>query len=665
MNPAPVCAQPGIRFASVTSVLPTDAANTHQRWEQDELGDDRIVSEVREHIVEIISDAGEGAQTAGQLFGTVSARMGNGVWTVEIIPAEIEPPYRSRAGASGNRIRIATEAVSNMGEAADVVIAFNEQVPYSRIDVGALKPGTILFLESMWAESPYEQIRKAYAEAIADFRQRGYEVVEVPMNDECLKVVEDPKRGKNIWILGLLCALYERDLDIVEMLIERKLGRKGNAIVDANKKLLRAGFDWATQNAAWRFRVAIMPSSERRVVMNGNEALALGIMAAGIEVCSMYPITPATSVSHYLAARFDQVGGIVHQAEDEISAIGFAIGASYAGRTAVTVTSGPGLALKTEFIGLATMAEIPLVIIDVQRGGPSTGLPTRVEQGDLLAALFGQPGDTPVIALAPTTIEECFHFVITARKLAESFRTPVILLSDASLATAQQPFPRPSVHEEWLAPPVDPSPWQQDVPPYAWDPETGLSQRPIPGQRGGEYVVTGLAHDEDSHVAYESKANQHGLKMRRRKLAALAGSLKPPVIHGDSTGDVLVVGWGSTRGAIEEAVDRLRARGRKVSCLTLRFLSPMEPGLKEIFQGFGKVLTIEICYSDPPDEGEGRTYAQLAWLLRAQTLVDVDCWSCVPGVPLPPQVIEAAICERLREPGWAPAIDLENVPCTV
>jgi len=379
----------------------------------------------------------------------------------------------------------------------------------------------------------------------------------------------------------------------------------------------------------------------------------------------MYPITPATSVSHYLASRFGNVGGIVHQAEDEIAAIGFAIGASYAGKTAVTVTSGPGLALKSEFIGFATMAEIPLVIIDVQRGGPSTGLPTRVEQGDLLAALFGQPGDTPNIVLAPTTIEECFHFVITARKLSETFRTPVILLSDASLATAQQPFPRPSVRDEWLAPPVDPSPWQQDVAPYAWDPSTGLSQRPIPGQRGGEYVVTGLAHDDEGHVAYESKVNQQGLKMRRRKLATLAKSLKPPVVYGDPEGDVLVVGWGSTRGAIEEAVDRMRANGHKVSALTLRFLSPLEPGLKEIFSHFRKVLTIEICYSDPPEEGEGRTYAQLALILRAQTLVDVDCWSCVPGVPLPPRVIEAAIRERLDDHQQIPVVDLENVPCTV
>jgi 2-oxoglutarate/2-oxoacid ferredoxin oxidoreductase subunit alpha len=641
----------------VTSIpsVPETTANVN--------GDAPTIRTVDQAIVEIVSDSGEGAQTAGQLFGTVSARMGNGVWTVEIIPAEIEPPYRSRAGASGNRIRIASGPVTNMGEAADVVIAFNEQVPYSRIDVGALGPGTVLFLESMWATSPDETVRAAYAEAVADFHDKGYRLIEVPMDAECRKVIEDPRRGKNIWSLGLLCWLYERDLSIVDDLIERKLGKKGLAVVEANRSLLRAGYEWAAANLDFRFRVPVQESAEARVVMNGNEALALGIMAAGIEVCAMYPITPATSVSHYLAARFKEVGGIVHQAEDEIAAIGFAIGASYAGKTAVTVTSGPGLALKTEFIGLATMAEIPLLIIDVQRGGPSTGLPTRVEQGDLLAALYGQPGDTPTIVMAPSTIEECFHFVITARKLTETFRTPVLLLSDASLATAQSPFTRPSLQKEWLAPPVDPLPWDESVSPFDWDEETGLSQRPQPGQRGGEYVVTGLAHGRDGHVAYESKTNQQGLAMRRAKLAALQRSLRPPTVYGDDEGDMLVIGWGSTRGAIEEAVDRLRADGQRVSCVTLRFLSPLEPGLKAIFQRFKKVMTVEVNYSDPPSAGEGRTYAQLAFVLRAQTLVDIDCWSCVPGIPLPPAVIEGAVRDRLSLPNESP--DLENVPCTV
>jgi 2-oxoglutarate ferredoxin oxidoreductase subunit alpha len=386
--------------------------------------------------------------------------------------------------------------------------------------------------------------------------------------------------------------------------------------------------------------------------MNGNQALALGIMSAGIEVCSMYPITPATSASHFLASNFELVGGFVHQAEDEIAAIGFALGCSYAGKTAVTITSGPGLALKTEFIGFAVMTEIPLVIVVVQRGGPSTGLPTKIEQGDLLAALYASPGDSPKIILAPATIEECFHFPIMARKLAEQFRGPVMILTDANLATGQQPFERPKISASWFAPPVDQSDWDPETPPFAWDPDTGLSRRPFPGQRGGEYVLTGLAHDEESHVAYESGINQHSMEMRSRKLAVFRTTLKPPKVHGDAEGDLLVVGWGSTLGAIEEAVDRLRAQGHAISSVHLRFLSPLEPGLQEIFSRFRKVMTVEINYSDeagkPYISEDTRRYAQLAQVLRASTLMDIDCWSRVPGSPLPPLRIEEELRKHLE-----------------
>ncbi|GMV43398.1 MAG: MFS transporter [Myxococcales bacterium] len=611
------------------------------------------VKVVKQQIVEFVSDSGEGAQTAGQLFGTVSAKMGNGVWTVEIIPAEIEPPVRSRAGASGNRIRIGTDPVTNTGDAADVVVAFNEQVIYSRIDVGAFRQGTVIFLENKWASDPQQEIRQAYAEAVADFEARGYEVREVPMEAKCLEIVPDPRRGKNVWCLGMLCAIYERDLGVVRAEISKKLKRKGDAIVEQNFRLLQSGYDWAVENVPFRYRVPVRQATEAMVVMNGNQAAALGIMASGAEMCAMYPITPATSASHYLASIFHKSGGFLHQAEDEISAIGFAIGASYAGKTAFTITSGPGLALKTEFIGLAVMAEVPLVILVVQRGGPSTGLPTRVEQGDLLASLFGEPGDAPKIVLAASTIEECFHFMITGRKLAEAFRGPVIVLTDANLATGQQPFPRPKPLDEWMAPPIDQSPWDSTVAPYAWDPDTGLSERPVPGQPGGQYVLTGLAHDERSKVAYDTAINQRSSEMRSRKLATLLKTLRPPKIYGADSGDLLVVGWGSTKGAIEEAVDRVRADGAKVSAIHLRFLSPLEPGLKEIFSRFKKVFTVEINYSDDRSDAhvtpENQRYAQLAYVLRAQTLVDVDCWSKVPGVPLAPATIENELRRRLAQ----------------
>ena len=603
-----------------------------------------------EQIVEFVSDAGEGAQTAGALLAVVSAKMGNGVWTVEIIPAEIEPPARSTAGASGSRVRIGTGPVTNMGDTADVVVAFNEQVLYGRIDQGAMRAGTLLFIDSKWADHRVAAIRTAYADALVDFEASGYVICQIPMEKETLRYTDNPHHGRNTWVLGLLCAYLDREVDIaldeVRKIFEKR--GKGDKVITTNHTLIQAGYDWGLANLEHRVSVPGKPSDEPMVAMNGNAAIALGAMAAGIEVCSMYPITPATSVSHYLARMFHDGGGFVHQAEDEIAAVGFAIGASYAGKTAMTVTSGPGLALKSEMIGLAIMAEVPLVIVDVQRGGPSTGLPTKVEQGDLLASLFGHPGDAPKIVLAAATIEECFQFMVAARKLAETFRTPVILLSDANLATGQSNFPYPEPQEDWLSPPIDQSPWRDGVPAYAWDPETGLSQRPIPGQPGGAYTLTGLAHNERSKVAYESATNQHGMSMRSKKLATLRASLQPPEVRGADSGDLLVVGWGSTKGAIDEACDRLTAEGLQVSSIHIRFLSPLEPGLEEIFSRFRRVLTVEINYSDDSTGTDAPVrFAQLAMLLRAETLVDVESWSRVPGQPLPPAMIEEALRARL------------------
>jgi len=358
-------------------------------------------------------------------------------------------------------------------------------------------------------------------------------------------------------------------------------------------------------------------------------------------------------VSHYLSEVFEKFGGIVHQAEDEIAAIGVAIGSSYAGKVAFTVTSGPGLALKTEFLGLAVMTEVPLVLVDVQRGGPSTGLPTKVEQSDLLAAMFASPGDAPHVIIAPATIEECFHVMVTARRIAESFRTVVIVLSDANLATGVTPFRRPRPDVRWQAAPLDLAPVAAGQKPYQWDATTGLSRRIIPGQPGGAYTVTGLSHDEGSKVAYSSGVHQRASAMRSRKLAVLQSLLAPPPVYGDEDGDVLLVGWGSTKGAIEEAVDRARADGLRVSSLHLRFLSPLEPGIKAIFGRFRRVCTVELNYSDAPDDpfvtDENRRRGQLAWLLRAATLVDVDCWTRVPGEPLRPGAIVEAVRRQITD----------------
>jgi 2-oxoglutarate ferredoxin oxidoreductase subunit alpha len=487
---------------------------------------------------------------------------------------------------------------------------------------------------------------------MAELSGREYRIVPVPMEQQCLTLVDNPRKGKNMFALGMLACIYDRDMDRVREQIAYAFRKKSEEIYRSNVALLELGYAWAGEHLDFRIEVAPAPSSGALVVMNGNEALGLGAIASGMELCAMYPITPATSVSHYLSEVFERFGGIVHQAEDEIAAVGVAIGASYAGKVAFTITSGPGLALKTEFLGLAAMTEMPLVVVNVQRGGPSTGLPTKVEQSDLLAALFGQTGDAPHVIVAPATIEECFHVMVTARRIAEAFRAVVIVLSDANLATGVTPFARPKPDVRWQAEPLDLSPVPDGQKAYQWDPRTGLSPRVIPGRPGGMYTVTGLSHDEGSKVAYSSGVHQHSSAMRSRKLAVLQSLLSPPPVYGESKGDLLIVGWGSTKGAIEEAVDRARADGLQVSSTHLRFLSPLEPGLKKIFKRFRKVMTVEINYSDEPGEpfitDENRRRGQLSLLLRSSTLVDVDCWTRVPGEPLRPGSIVEAIRSQLH-----------------
>ena len=611
------------------------------------------ITVVPEHTVEIITNSGEGAQKCAQIFGQTCAKMGNGVWTVEIIPAEIEPPHHTVTSTSGNIIRFGTDKVTNWGDQSKLAVAFNDQVCLSRHRLDSFDDNCIILQESMWENHEDKAIREMYADAMEEMSSKNYRFIQVPIEEETLKVVDNPQLGKNMFALGLLAEIYQRDLAIIEKQVAHIFRHKPDKVTEVNVELVKRGMKWARANLNFQFSVKSVPAEESRVVMNGNQAAALGAIAAGMEICAMYPITPATSVSHELADIFETYGGMVHQAEDEIAAAGVALGASYGGKVALTVTSGPGLALKTEFLALAIMVEIPLVVLDVQRGGPSTGLPTKVEQSDLLAALYAQPGDAPKVVIAPRSIEECFHSMVTARRIAETFRCVVLVLTDANLATGVQQFTRPEFDSRWQQEPVDFSALPEGLRPYDWDPETGLSRRVVPGTPGGQHTVTGLAHDEESRVSYDPESNERGCKMRSRKLAVFQSTLMPPPVHGDEEGDLLVVGWGSTQGAIEEAVDRTRAQGKKVSTCQLTFLSPLEPGLKEIFSRFKSVMTVEINYSDtmgdPYINEETRRYGQLAWLLRAHTLVDVDCWTSCPGQPLRPRDIYNSIIEKLEK----------------
>jgi len=614
---------------------------------------DKAARILREHIVEVISDSGEGAQRCGQSLAAIAARSGNGIWTVEIIPAEIQPPARSVAGASGIRIRIGTHEVTNGGDETDLVVAFNEQVLLGRVRAGELKPGATILLESMWAESKDPTIVRSYADTLKALQDGGFRVIEVPLERECRLLVADPRKGKNMFVLGMLLSIYSLELKLGREQIALTFGKKDQKVIDANVKLLDAGFTWAEANLDFKYAIPAQRRAEPHVVMNGNTAIALGVLASGMDICAMYPITPATSASHYLSDCFERVGGIVHQAEDEIAACAFAIGASYAGRVAVTITSGPGYSLKQEGIGLAVMAEIPLVIVNVQRGGPSTGQPTKVEQGDLLTAIYGSHGDAPKVVMAVSGIEDCFYAMITARKIAETFNMVVVVLSDASLATAQAPFKRPHFSPDWLAAPVDQSPLPVGAKPYDWDNVTGITRRFVPGQPGGMHTVTGLAHDRMSKVAYDPAINEEGLRARSLKLAALQKTLRTPPVFGDPEGDLLVVGWGSTQGVIEEAVQRLRDEGVKVSSLHMRFIQPLPSGIGDILRRFRRVIAIEGAWGDRLEDelidSENRRYTPLAMMLRSRFLVDVDCWSEARGQPIKPGIVVKVLREQLAK----------------
>ncbi len=601
-----------------------------------------------EHIVEVISDSGEGAQRCGQSLGAIAAKMGNGIWTTEIIPAEIQPPARSVAGASGIRIRMGSKKVTNGGDETDLAVAFNEQVLIGRVRAGELKPGATILLEDMWRDHRDPKIVASYLDTLEMLKKSGYHVIEVPLERECRKLVADPRKGKNMFVLGVLCSIYTLDLDLAIEQVALTFGKKDRKVIEVNQGLLHAGHAWAEKNLPFKFRIPTVGVKEPQIVVNGNTALALGVLASGMDICAMYPITPATSASHYLSECFERVGGLVHQAEDEIAACAFAIGASYAGKCAVTITSGPGYSLKQEGIGLAVMAEVPLVVVNVQRGGPSTGQPTKVEQGDLLTAIYGSHGDAPKVVMAVSDIEDCFYSMITARKIAETFNMVVVVLSDASLATAQQPFPRPKFDTDWLAPPIDQTPVPAGLKPYDWDPVTGIARRFAPGQPGGMHTLTGLAHDRNSKVAYDPEINEEGLRHRSLKLATLQKTLATPKVFGDPEGDLLVVGWGSTQGVIEESVERLRGEGLKVSSLHVRFIQPMPSGIGEILRRFKKVIAVEMAWSDRLEDEvideENRRYTPLAMMLRSRYLVDIDCWSEARGAPMKP----STVCSVLR-----------------
>ena len=423
-------------------------------------------------------------------------------------------------------------------------------------------------------------------------------------------------KGKNIFVLGLLARIFQLDTGKLKRLIGERFSGKSGDVANTAQMAFQAGFAYPVGNVLsrlYRFEPGMESASGRaQVTMDGNQALAYGLIAAGVRHGAGYPITPWSSIMEILRSELPKYGGVFVQAEDELGAVSLALGFSYAGHLSVTGSAGPGISLKTEAIGWASMAEIPLIVVNVQRGGPSTGLPTNVEQSDLYQAIFGGHGDSPRAVLAASTVEDCFYIAIEAARIARKYSTPVIILSDSSLATRIEAFDEPDLRKLMQDPKPDLTPRSQGFKPYALD---NLTHHAPPGTRmlDGKYpVVTGLEHDEMGHPTGSPKLHAAMTAKRRRKLQLLAEEIPVPAVHGDPEGEALLVGWGSTFGPIHEAVNRARERGESLAALHLRHLHPLPNGLNEIFDRFKRVIVIEM--NDEGMYGHG----QLATILRAR-----------------------------------------------
>ena len=579
-------------------------------------------------------------QLTGTKFTESTALAGNDLATLPDYPAEIRAPAGTLAGVSGFQIHFSSKDISTPADRPDVLVAFNPAALRANID--DLRPGGMViinrdaFNEKSLARAGYDE------DPLPELRNR-VNLVEIPLtrlNREALTDLNlsqrDADRSKNFFALGIMYWLYNRPMEPTLRWLE---SRFAGDVLEANKRVLHAGHAFAETTELFPVSY-VVPSAkiEPGVYRNitGNTALAWGIVAAGVQFgrpvfLGAYPITPASDILHEVA-RYRQFGVKTFQAEDEIAAISAAIGASFAGMLGVTTTSGPGFVLKQEALGLAVMTELPLVVVDVQRGGPSTGMPTKIEQADLLLALHGRNSESPVAVLAPSSPGDCFHIMLEAFALAVKYMTPVVVLSDGYLANSAEP---------WRIPDVDSLP-REDVQlhtevegfqPYARDPDTLARPWAVPGTPGLEHRIGGLSKENVSgNVSYDPQNNELMVRLRAEKIARIVGDIPPLEVNGADTGELLLVGWGGTAGAIRTAVEEARAEGLDVSSIHLRHLNPFPANLGEVLSRFEKILVPEL------------NLGQLARVLRAEFLVPAEPMNRVQGQPF--QVSE--ILERIR-----------------
>jgi 2-oxoglutarate ferredoxin oxidoreductase subunit alpha len=611
--------------------------------------EDRHIEELETVTIRFAGDSGDGMQLTGTQFSDTSAMVGNDISTLPDFPAEIRAPAGSLPGVSGFQLNFSSHDIRTPGDSPDVLVAMNPAA--LKVNLSDLEDGGILILNTD-AFSENNLKKAGYpVSPLEDGSLQHYRVFKLPittlnraaLREEVKLPSKEIDRCKNFWALGLMYWLYDRPLDPTMKWIEAKF-KKNAEVMKANATALRAGFAYA--EAAEIFtthyrvkRAVITPGRYRKIT--GNEATALGFVAAS-ELAgrplfyASYPITPASDILHELAAR-KNFGVKTFQAEDEIAAVCAAIGASFAGQLGLTGTSGPGLALKSEAIGLAVMTELPLVVINVQRGGPSTGLPTKTEQADLLQAMFGRNGECPVAVIAPATPADCFDMAIEAFRIATKHMLPVIYLSDGYLANGAEP---------WRLPTVDQLPRFEvkfrteanGYQPYDRDSDTLARPWAIPGTPGLEHRIGGIEkQDITGNVSYDPENHMHMVQTRAEKVALIANDIPELEIFGASEGRLLVVGWGSTHGSITSAVEEMQNQGKSVSSVHLRHLNPFPRNLGDILGRFDRVLVPEL------------NMGQLCMLLRARFLVPAISFPKVKGKPFKISELTARMDEVLED----------------
>jgi 2-oxoglutarate ferredoxin oxidoreductase subunit alpha len=589
-------------------------------------------------------------QTAGGQFTTVSAIMGNDVSTLPDFPAEIRAPAGTLAGVSGFQVCFSSRDILTPGDEVDTLIVMNPAA--LKTNVKDLKRGGYLIVDEDYFDKDGLEKAGYQSNPLDDGSLSAYRLIRIPITTYNRRAAEglglsqrDVDRTRNVWALGLVYWMYQRPLEPTVRGIQEKFAKKP-PVVEANIRTLKAGYNYGetTDAIAVHYRVpkATIYQPGRYRQIKGNEATAYGLITAAKLagkrlVYASYPITPASDILHELA-KHKHFGVLTVQAEDEIAAIGAAIGASFGGAIGVTGTSGPGVALKSEAIGLAVMTELPLLVIDVQRGGPSTGLPTKTEQADLLQALFGRNSESPVAVVAPATPGDCFTMIQEAMRIAIRFMTPVLFLSDGYVANGAEPWliPDPkSIPKIEISHPTNSNNDRKGFLPYQRD-ERFVRPWALPGTPGLEHRIGGLEkQDVTGNVSYDPVNHQNMVHTRAAKIAGIAQELPLQTVHGDESGDLLVVGWGGTYGHITSAVDAARKKGRRVASMHIRYLNPFPRNIGDILKRFKKVLVPEL------------NLGQLRMLLRSQFLVDAVGLNKVAGQPFREREIAAKIEELI------------------